>query len=377
MRKLEGGKISCSQLALLIVGCYLGASLILNPGQLIGRDAWLAVLAGLGEGLFFVGVVLTLAARFKGQTLIQINDLIFGPYLGKVISLVYLWYFLHLASLVLRSFGDFFVATIYPETPILVFIIMLVLVCASAVRNGLEVLVRCSMILVPLALLTIIFDTALLLKDMDFANFLPALDVPWQEFLKVSNGVAAFPFGEAIAFLLILPFTTDQKKIGTTVIMAVIVVGLFLVLVVARNTAVLGAAATIQTYPSFPAIRLINIAKILTRLEIIIAVNLLTMGFIKVSFFYYSTVLGLAQLLQLRSYLPLVLPLGAILVSLSILQFESNIENIRFAFQIYPYYAPFFQLGLPLLSLIIAVIKGLPKKRKENGGKEEIGEGVG
>jgi spore germination protein KB len=367
MGRLEGGKIGCLQLATLIIGCYLGSSLILNPGQSIGRDAWLAVLAGWGEGLFFVGIVLILAARFKGQTLMQINDLIFGSYLGKVVSLLYLWYFLHLGSLVLRNFGDFFTTTIYTETPIIVFILMLALVCASAVRNGLEVLARCSTILVLLTLLAIVFDTVLLMKDMEFTNFLPMLDIPWPEFLKVSHGVAVFPFGETIAFLMILPFTTEQKKIKITVIMAVMVVGLFLTLVVARNIAVLGATAIIQTYPSFPAIRLVNIAKVLTRLEIIIAANLLFMGFLKTSFFYYSTALGLAQLLRLRSYLPLVLPLGAILVSLSILQFESNVENIRFAFQIYPYYAPFFQVGLPLLSLLIAVIRGLPNKAKGNG----------
>lgn len=365
MMKLEGGKVSNSQIAFLIIGTYLGSSMILNPGQSIGRDAWLAVLAGLGEGLFFVWIVLTLAARFKGQNLVEINDQIFGPYLGKVVSLAYLWYFFHLASLVLRNFGDFFITTIYAETPIIVFIIMLTLVCASAVRNGLEVIVRCSAVLVLLTILVTFLDAFLLIKEIKLSNFLPLLDVSWQKFFQVSHSVAAFPFGEIIAFLMILPFSTDRKKAGKIVFVAIIVVGLVLALIVARNTAVLGVTVTAQTYPSFPAIRLINIAKVLTRLEIIIAAVLLATGFIKVTFYYYSTVLGLAQLFKLRSYLPLVLPLGAGLVSFSILQFESNIENIKFAFEIYPYYTIPFQLGLPLLSLIIAVIRGIPQKGKE------------
>lgn len=364
MIKLEGGKVSNAQIAFLIIGTYLGSSMILNPGQSIGRDAWLAVLAGLGEGLFFVLIVLTLAARFKGQNLVQINDRIFGAYLGKIVSVAYLWYFFHLASLVLRNFGDFFTAVIYTETPIIVFIIMLSLVCASAVRNGLEVIVRCSVFLVSLTILVTILDTFLLIKEIKLSNFLPMLDVPWPKFFKVSHSVAAFPFGEIVAFLMILPFSTEQKKVAKIVFLAVIMVGLVLALIVARNTAVLGITVTVQTYPSFPAIRLINIAKVLTRLEIIITAVLLVTGFIKVTFYYYSTVLGLAQLLKLRSYLPLVLPLGAGLVSLSILQFESNIENIKFAFEIYPYYTIPFQLGLPLLSLLIAVIRGIPQKGK-------------
>lgn len=364
MMKLEGGKISSLELALLVISFNLGTTLILNPGSAIGRDAWLAALAGMGEGLVFVWIVLTLAARFKNRTLIQINDLIFGSYVGKAISLLYLWYFLHMGSIALRNYADFFTTTIYTETPVIVFQIMLVLVSAWTVHNGLEVLVRCSTFLVPLVLLAVILDTFLLLKDMELTNLLPILDVSWGKFFQASHSVAVFPFGDIIVFLMILPFTNAQKKNRMVVILAIIVSGLFLTLVVARNTAVLGSTVDIQAYPSFPAIRLINIAKFLTRLEIIIAVNLLAMGFIKGTILYYSTVLGLAQLLKLRSYLPLVLPLGAIFVSLGILMFESNVESLMLTKELFLYYKLLFQLILPLLFLIVAVIRGVPEKGK-------------
>ncbi|HHY06484.1 MAG TPA: GerAB/ArcD/ProY family transporter, partial [Clostridia bacterium] len=113
MMRLEQGRISSIQLVMLIIGYIFGTSLILNPGRMAGHDAWLTVLAGLTEGLIFVFIITALGTRFKGKNLIEINDLIFGSYLGKVVSLVYLWYFLHLASMVLRSYGDFFTDTIY------------------------------------------------------------------------------------------------------------------------------------------------------------------------------------------------------------------------------------------------------------------------
>ncbi|MBZ4653417.1 MAG: hypothetical protein JG781_756 [Peptococcaceae bacterium] len=362
--KLEGGKIAGSELVFLMIGFTLGSSLILSPAQAAKHDDWLAILAGLGEGLVFALIYTTLAVRFPGKTLIQFNDIIYGPYLGKIISLGYLWYFLQLGSLVLRNFGDFFTTIIYPETPMIVFIVLVALICASAVRNGIEVIARCSILLVVFTFV-VIFGTAILLaKDMKFTNLLPVFDIPLREFIKASHSAATFPFGETVAFLMVIPFLKKVKEAKTSSIIALIMAAMLLVVVAVRDTAVLGITKTISTYPAYQAVRLIDVGKILTRLEILIAINLLSMGFLKIAVLYYGAVLGTAQLLKLRSYLPLVLPMGAFMVSLSTLQFGSNIENINFAQEIYPYYALPFQVGLPLISLLIAILRGVPKKMK-------------
>lgn len=365
--KLEGGQIANNQLMFLIMGVLLGSSIILNPAGMLGRDAWVAVLAGGFEGLLFLWVVLALAKRFRGQNLVQINEAIFGTYVGKVVSLLYLWYFLHLGSLVLRDFGEFFTTVIYTETPIIVFLLLLTFVCASAVRNGLEVIARCSVILVFLTIFAIIIDTVLLVREINLTNLLPVLDVDRLRFFEVSHSVASFPFGEVVVVLMVLAYCNNPRKGGFATFWAIIVSSLLLALIVARNTAVLGPATCVQTFPSFPVIRLISIGEFFTRLEILIAMNILAVGFIKIAVFYYGTVLGLAQILRLRSYLPLVLPIGALLVVLSILSSESNVYHTYFAFEIYPYYSLPFQIGLPLLSLFIAIIRGLPQKGK---GKE-------
>jgi spore germination protein KB len=332
--KLEAGKIANTQLFFLALGMLLGSSMILNPAQSIGRDGWLAVLAGMVEGFFFLGVMVTLAGRFKGQTLVQMNETIFGSLLGKIVSLVYLAYFWHLGSIVLRDFGDFYLAIVYPETPLVVIILLLALLCASAVRNGLEVLGRCSVFLVPIAVFFIIFDSLLLIEKIELSNLLPVLDVPWKDLLKVSHGVATFPFGEAVIFLMVMAFSNNQRQVRKTMFGAMFTAGVLLSWLAARNTGVLGSIVCIQAYPSFPVIRYINLGEIFTRLEIVVAAVLLSLGFIKITVFYYGTVLGLAQLMRLRSYLPLVLPVGAMMVFLGACVFQSNVENINFSFNI-------------------------------------------
>lgn len=283
------------------------------------------------------------------------------PLLGKIVSLVYLAYFWHLGSIVLRDFGDFYLAIVYPETPLVVIILLLALLCASAVRNGLEVLGRCSVFLVPIAVFFIIFDSLLLIEKIELSNLLPVLDVPWKDLLKVSHGVATFPFGEAVIFLMVMAFSNNQRQVRKTMFGAMFTAGVLLSWLAARNTGVLGSIVCIQAYPSFPVIRYINLGEIFTRLEIVVAAVLLSLGFIKITVFYYGTVLGLAQLMRLRSYLPLVLPVGAMMVFLGACVFQSNVENINFSFNIYPYYSLPFEIGLPLLSLLVAVIRGVPK----------------
>jgi len=81
------------------------------------------------------------------------------------------------------------------------------------------------------------------------------------------------------------------------------------------------------------------------------------MGFLKTSVLYYVTALGIAQLLRLKSYLPLILPLGSLMISLSLIQFESNVENIFFATKIYPFYSLPFELFLPGLTLLVSLLR--------------------
>jgi len=363
--KLEGGSISPSQLLFLVMSFTLGGTLLRTPAAGAGHDGLLAILFGLAESLLFALFFTGLSLRFPGKTLVEFNDLIYGPFLGKLISLAYLFYFFLLATLVLRFFGDFFVGLIFPQTPLVILIGLLVLISASAVRNGIEVIARCSQILLPFTVVVVILTLLLSLPDMKFTNFLPILDLPLTDLLRISHYTATFAFGESVAFLMTLAFIGTNlktaKKARFYLMLGLIGGGIILLITTIRNTGLLGSTRAITNYTSFQAVRLINIGEIFTRLEILVVINFLTMGFLAVSLLFYSTALGMAQIFKLRTYLPLVLPLGALLTCISIILFENILEYQRFSEAITPYFALPFQVGIPLLSLLICKIKGLPK----------------
>jgi spore germination protein KB len=268
--------------------------------------------------------------------------------------------------MVLNNYIRFFKSEIYPNTPKAVGLLLLMLVCASTVGRGIEVLARCSLILVPLTILIVFSDTLLLIPHIDLNNLMPILDLPIGKLLLASQSAASFPFAETVAFLMVLAFVDKPEKGPSAVTSGLLIAGFILILVTARNAAVLGQMTIAANYPSYLAAQVIDVGDILTRLEVLVAINLVTMGFIKISVLFYGTVLGLAQIFNLRSYHPIILPVGILMVILAITNVGNTMEMFEFASKGYPIYAVPFQIGIPLITLVVAKLRKLPQKGEVN-----------
>jgi spore germination protein KB len=361
LNNLEKGKIIPWQLAMLIIGFMLGEPILLPIGGIAGHDVWIAFFLSLGEALFLAFVYIKLALRFQGKNLVEISTIVYGRYLGELISLAYIWFFFHMGSLILSVFSHFFTVTTYEQTPGIVFIMLTVLVCAFAVRNGIEVLARCSQILVPIIIGITFLDIVLSLKDWDLRNFLPVFEKPLSQIFLASQEIIALPLGEVVIFLMIIPFLTNTQKIAKPVTSALLFSWLILLLVALRNIAVLGPSIEMYSYPSFQALRLISIFNFLTRLEILTTIGFLMVGFVKIITAFYGAVLGAAQVLGLKTYRVLIIPVGILMVILATLNFN-NISELNDGTKIaWPIYTFPFEIGIPILTLIIAMIRKLPK----------------
>lgn len=359
---LEKGKISKFQLIILIIGFVFGSSVILTPGEGAGHDAWIAIILGLMEGLLIAWIFTSLARQFKDKTIIEINSLVYGKILGNCISVLFIWYLFHLGALVLNNYGRFFNLELYIATPRTVILFLFMLVCASTVSRGIEVVARCSIILVPLTLMVAFIDLSLLIPHINLNNLMPILDVPIGKLLLAAHGAASFPFGETVAFLMILTFLDKPAKGFSAISRGFLISGMVLILIAVRNAAVLGQMTAAYNYPSYQAAQVIDIGGVFTRVEVLVAINLITMGFIKVSVLFYGTVLGLAQVFNLNSYRPLVLPVGILMVILALTNVGNTIDMFEFADKAYPIYAVPFQIGIPLITLVVAKLRRLPKK---------------
>lgn len=360
--RLDGSRISRAELWFLVAGLLLGSSVILPPGTAAGRDSWAATVLGALGGVGIAAVYIGLYMRFPGRTFVEISHAVYGRYAGRLVSLLFVAYLIHLASLILTNFGDFFSATVYRLTPEAALTTLLVLVTCYVVCSGIEVLARCSIPLVLLIIAAPVADALLMLNRIDVRRLLPVLETAPPVLAWVSLAAATFPFAETVAFLMVFPALDTTRRLRRTVFSAILTGGLLASATVARNTAVLGGIGRLYAYQNIQAVRMISIGDVLTRVEVFTSALLISTGFVKFAVLFYGAVLGLAQILGLKTYRPLVYPLGGLLLALSLINFHSVAENIRLATLSYPVYALGFQLFLPLLTLSIAVIRRLPAR---------------
>jgi spore germination protein KB len=355
---LEEGRISRLQLFLLVSGFIMGAELITSITSInVGKYNFLVMIGAIVEGVIIAYIFISLIEKFPGKTLVGINDVIYGKYLGRIISSLYIIHFILSISLHVRYFGDFFLSLLFPEMP-LVFIMSLLLIIANySIKNGIEVMTRCSFILIIMFVSEVVITTVLLIPQMDFSNFLPLFDIELKSFLKAIHAMAAIVFGDLIVFFMIIPYVNETKNIKKTTIAGILFGGFILLIILFRNISILGVTARIYSYPSFQSVRLINIREVISRIEILVVAGVIFLMFLRVAVIYYSSIIGMAKLLNLRSYLPLITPIGIIALNIGLLLIENTIEQFEFGLETYHIYAVPFEIGIPLLSLIIAKFK--------------------
>lgn len=358
--RLEQGKISSSELIYMVVGFTVGSTVVYLPGLMAGRETWLAIMAGTVEALALVAVYTSLAARFERSNLVEISEQVLGPILGGLTSLLFLWFCYHLGTLVLHNFSDAVAALILPQTPALAIKIMVIALCGYAAREGIEVIARSVQVVVVFYIVTVVVIFILSLSVFHAEYLLPLFDIPIGKFLWAAHQVATFPLGETVLFLMVVPFVNTPSQTRSAWFKGLFIAIVLLVTAALRSSLSLGESMSIYAFPSFQSVRLINIGKFLTRIEIIVIINALTMIFAKLTLLYYGVALGLAQVFRLQSYRTLIVPVGGLIIFLSV-DLRNYTAITSFGNNVYPLYSLLFELGIPLLLLITAMIRRLPK----------------
>lgn len=353
----KGEKISGLALFLWLVTFTLGDMSILNPavGAKAYQDSWLGFILGWAGGFILMAIYVSIIRLNPSKTLFDVLRECFGKYLGSLLIIFYIWYFIYNGSLVVREFGEYALTVKYSETPILFICALIVFMAAYAIKNGLEVISRIFEILVFFFVLFVITITILLLPHFDPGNLLPFLEHGFKPVLKAGFNTIAFPFGELVLLLVISSVGNQNanfKKIGFS---AVAVGGFLILITLFRDIMVLGPALLESvTYPAQASTLIIPRPVDVSPL---IASSLLIGSGAETTTYLYACTLGITQLFNLDDYKPFVLPMGALMTVLAIWNFTNVYQFFDWVGEIYPYYVLPFQTIIPLIILIILLIK--------------------
>lgn len=357
-------RISRWQLATVTIGFLLGTStLIVHTGP-AKQDAWMSVILGGILGMIMMSLWYRLANMFPGELPAQYFPKVAGKYIGTGLSLLYVWFCFHLAALVIRNVVEVYMTTVFVYTPPCVIYAMSSFLSLYALFSGFEPFARTTELVIPVMLLLtagILLLTAATPDLIKMENFLPMFEKGVVPMLKGAFANFGFPFGETIVLLSTLPHVKRQSESKKYLIWAFVIGTLTLTLIQVRNIAVLGPAQLKgSVFPSLLAVQMINVGQFIQRLDALVLFVWTFGAFKKGTVCLFAVIDNLKVILGIKDKKLLIFPICATTACFSRLLYRNTIDMLDFADYVFPVYAFPFEVIIPSLILVLAVIR---KKR--------------
>jgi spore germination protein KB len=251
--------------------------------------------------------------------------------------------------------GTFTTTQMLPETPIEVLIAMFGFLIIAVTRAGLEVLARCGELLLPWFFILFIAMIVFITPQLEFDRLTPLHDVSIKQLAAGAFefiAVASFPM---VVFLMFYPGNVNNpEKTKRNFLSGAFIGGVVVFIVVLTSILVLGAPSTArQMYPSYVLVKSINVGDIITRIEAIMAGMWMITIFFKMSIYFYATSVGLAELCNLRSYRPIVIPIGLLAIIFSTIVYPNVAFMSKWDGDYWGPYALTMGVLFPLLTFVI------------------------
>lgn len=355
----EKGIINTKQFVWLLFIIITTFAVMQLPGMLImqaGRDAWLSVLGGWFLDIMLALVYAYMGIRFPGENFVQYSITILGKYLGRMVGILFPLFFLLVCTIVLRGLSQLVNTVFLPRTPFAVILISSYLVSALIGRKGIEVIARMTEILGPLFFISIVTLSCLVLPSFHIARLKPQFDEGVAPFLA-GTPLALTSLGVCIIMGMYIPLCNRPENGFLAKFSACGLGALVVGLVTALSVGTFGIEdAQNMSSPALQLARMINFSNYLERVDMVWLLILVGSTIVASSSLLWAFGEGLAQIVGLKTYQPLIYPGALISLVLSIVSFPSSLQQTNFYHYIFPIVAAFVETGLELFLFAAALI---------------------
>lgn len=355
------------QIMTLTSAAILGVDVLLVQTKMVslaGRDAWIALALGGVLAAISGSIVYYLAILHPGKDIPQILIHILGKFWGRLLIIPGMIFVLFYTALSFRIFSQALKVFIFDRTPIYAIVILMTLVTAYTVYQGIYVIGGVTDILFPLGIITILILVLLSLIIVEPSNIRPILFENSTAVLKAAFlGHQHFTGISIIGF--IIRCTQEDKGRFKWYITAI---GIAVVLYVALTIVtimVFSAPGTLSLiYPTLTLSKSIQFpTTFLERFESITAILWIGIVFQSIVMFFFISVRSFAVFFNVEEKHQKYLVLGhipaLIIIALSIKLGHRVLELFELIKYIYSFYGLFV---FPLLLLITLITR----KRRQN-----------
>ncbi|MBV4417855.1 spore germination protein [Clostridium tyrobutyricum] len=350
-------RMSIYQFFIIIILFQYGSALLYFLSPYAKQDIWISYLLYSLIGVLLQIMYITLYEKYPNDTLVTYLPKIYGKYIGNILAIIYIAYFVYIASVIFKAFMDLTSVTALRYTPKIIYASLAAVMIIYATRCGIETIVSMSQmyIIIVISIKVVSFLLILLTPNaFDLSNLEPVLSNGIIKTLKSSWNIITVPYGETIVFTMLYPLVAESKKIKKFAIIAVILEGIILAFNNILFICTLGVDFAINcNFPLLETYRIINLGDFLTRLDIIFVISFLVDGFFKISIFMYAAVFGTFQLFKLKSTNTVSIFLGVIMLAVSFLVSRNIPQQLSIVYNFIMKYIHFpIQIIIPVITLI-------------------------
>lgn len=347
-------KQAISMVALFICG----STFMFDTAQAAKEDIWFALILAVLAAFVMVRVYGRILFLFPNKDIFDICIHIFGKWIGRLLCILYAFFGIHLASLVLYDYAQFMGIVALSETPEIISMICIMFLIVWMMKEGIVVLGRWCEFFIVIILFLVFITMPLFIPNMDINNLRPFLKSGMSPILDGAIASFTFPFAEPVIFLGVLDVLKERKSPYKVYSIGLALGALIVCSSAIDHMLVLGPDQMRRTYfPPYYAYQLINIKNFITRLEIVIAAGFLIGGLVKITVCLLACCKGICKICSQTDYKTIVTPVGIITIIMAAANHSSIMDLLEWTISIWRWYAIFFQIILPIIILIAAEVK--------------------
>lgn len=326
--------------------------------ELGGPATWMTPLGGLVMALAGIYLFALVLKKSPGHTIIEINELAFGPYIGTTVNILFIAVILEMiGAIFIREFSEAMLTTTLRFAPISIVVFAFLAMGILGAYLGIEALARTARLIYLYVIIGLLILILALIPFWDFHNLLPVFGKgPKEVFLLGAFNTAGIA---EIILAAVIVQAMGGAEIFTRIGYRFVLLG-FSLLIIALLTLILTYNWPIAEEFSLPFLRLartIYLGRFFQRLEAVYILVWGIVGSLKIALLLYGAAVSLARSLQLPDYRPLIWPLGMAMFILSLLPFDMATtilldQNFVRTFILIPDYL------LPILILAVFWLKG-------------------
>ena len=322
-----------------------------------GRDSYISAIVSL----IFVIPLFYIYFRpfniYKKENCFEIIQKVYGNTFGCIINFFNAMCVL-MVGVVSFSRLTLFIKTVsLNKTSLYLIGLFIAITTIYAVYSGFEVLARFSEIVSIVIIIFLFLFTFISYSMLNYENITPIMENGIKPVLSAAYSIAATPFMESYALILLVSQSSKRKDMQKTVILAGIFSAITMSIILLRNLLILGYPAIESLYyPSYLAISLITLGEFFQRQEVAVSIVFLIADIFKVSvlsIFICQYINFTAKTKQYKNY---SVAIGLLIFALSGITFTNTFELFRF-FSVYEYFLTIPFAVIPIITFVLCKIK--------------------